>query len=140
LGYQGYQVIVAPVVKQRRLDYGARGYDTDNFAVDQATCALVSGLFAAPTTHLTSQMARNAASYLLYDSYFVASRDKTGNIGIGGVIGDTCQRYALILANWSGCQGDVANLGYYFSVLIEGLIEITQAEEDNGIWVLTLDS
>jgi hypothetical protein len=140
LGHQGYQVIVAPVVKQCRLDYGARGYDTNNFAVDKASCALVSGLFAAPTTHPTSQMARNAAAYLLYDSYLVASRDKAGYIGIGGVIGDTCQRYALILSNWSGCQGDVANLGYYFSIFVKGLIEITQSEEDNGIWILPLDS
>ena len=76
MGHQGYQVIVAPVVKQCRLDYGARGYDTNNFAVDKASCALVSGLFAAPTTHPTSQMARNAAAYLLYDSYLVASRTR----------------------------------------------------------------
>jgi hypothetical protein len=54
------------------------------------------------------------------------------------MVRDACQRYPLVSANWARSQSYVAYIGNDFCVFVECLVEITQPEEDYGVWILLL--
>ncbi|MBA7715254.1 hypothetical protein ES703_124295 [subsurface metagenome] len=55
------------------------------------------------------------------------------------MIGNASHRHPAPLAHLPGGQDNLQLLGGKFSILIKGLIEITQAEEDDSLGILPLN-
>ena len=53
--------------------------------------------------------------------------------------GDTGHWYLQVLAHAAGGEGDFQLCRCQLSVVVEGLVEISQAEEDDGVGVGVLD-
>ena len=76
--------------------------------------------------------------HLLADGDLVALGDQPGDISVAGVVGDAAHGGALVLGlrPVPGGQGQVQLLTGHDGVLVEHLIEVAQAEKEDGVLVL----
>ena len=76
----------------------------------------------------------------------VAERDsksrpeQLADVQLEGVVGNPCHRKAMALAQLACGQRDPEDRRCPFGILAEGLVEVAQPEEDDGVGVLALDS
>ena len=117
----GRQVVVAAFLEHGRLDDGAGGDDAAHGAFDQLLAR------------------RRLAAYLLGDGDLVAGRHQPGDVGIDAVVGHAGQRHALVRAHGPGGQHHIADLGHDPGVVVEGLVEVAQAEKEDRVRELFLD-
>ena len=76
---------------------------------------------------------------LLGDGDLVAGVDQLGNVAIDRVIRHTRQRHALVRPDGPRGQDDIADRRDDPGVIVERLVEITQAEKQDDVRVLLLD-
>ncbi len=119
LDYQGGQVVVTLFFEQRRFHHGARRDHPCHLAGHQTAHRLVA--------------------HLIHDSHLVPRLDEPGEVAVNGVIGHSGQWHPLALPYRPRGEDDIASLGDDLRVLVESLVEIPQAEEDDGVGVLLLD-
>ena len=82
--------------------------------------------------------------HLLADGHLVALGDEPGDVGLAGVVGDPAHGYPLllrlgVLAVIAGGEGQIQLFGGQLGIVGEHLIEVAQAEKQNGIRVILLD-
>ena len=118
LGADGSEVIVLADLEQGFVGERSGGDDPHNFAPNHALgLAGVFDLFA--------------------DGHFVAGFDQARQISLEGVIGDAGQGDG-VLAFAAGGQGQAQDAGGGLGVVVEHLIEVAHAEEQDGIGHLRL--
>ena len=80
---------------------------------------------------------------LLADGHLVALGDEPGDVAVGGVVGDAAHGDALLrrlgLVLVTGGEGQLQLPGGGAGIVAEHLVEIAQAEKENGIRVVGLD-
>ena len=80
---------------------------------------------------------------LLADGHLVALGDKTGDIGVGGVVGDAAHGdllvEGLVLVLIPGGQSQIQLAGRRAGVGAEHLVEVAQTEKQDGVGILLLD-
>ena len=69
--------------------------------------------------------------HLLADGNLKTLFDQTVDIELGRMIGDSAHGYPVTLTTFPGGEGYVEDPGRLLSVLVEHLIEITQAEKED---------
>ena len=117
----GAQVVRAAGLQHGAV-HGAGGHHTDDVPLHQALgLGGVLGLFA--------------------DGHLVALGDEPGNVAVAGVVGHAAHGGALLLGLGAvpGGEGKVQLLGGKLRVLVEHLVEVPQAEEQDGVFILFLD-
>jgi len=119
LRVDGQQVVVAALGQQTRLNHGAGGDHAGDLAGDEA-------------------VDRRGAD-LLADGDVVAFFDQAGYVVLGGMVRDAGHRDALVLGYRAAGQHQVKLTGGDLGVLVERLVKIAQAEEDDRIRELALD-
>ena len=82
--------------------------------------------------------------HLLADGHLVALGDEPGDIGLAGVVGDAAHGHPLllglgVLAVVPGGEGQIQLPGGQLGVVGEHLVEVAQAEEQDGVRVVLLD-
>ena len=82
--------------------------------------------------------------HLLADGHLVALGDEAGDVGLAGVVGDAAHgdlllRRLLVLAVVPAGEGQVQLPGGQAGIVGEHLVEIAQAEKQDGIRVVPLD-
>ncbi len=117
---QGRQVVIGPAVQQVLLDQGTGGDHPHDLSVHQLLA--LTGLL-----------------HLLADGHLVPLGDEPGQVGVQGVMGDAGQGDALALAHRPRGKGDLQLARDQLSVLVERLVEVAQAEEEDGVRVAALD-
>ena len=75
---------------------------------------------------------------LVADGHTLTSPDEFWQIGIEGVMGETCHLVALVVTVVPVCQRDTKNLRSRYSILAVGLVEVTTTEQEHRIRVLRL--
>ena len=115
------EVVVALLGEQSRLDQRAR---RDHAAHDPRDELLALGRLVAD---------------LLGDGDLVAGVDQLGDVAVDRVVGHAGQRHTLVLADRPRGQDDVADARHDLGVVVEGLVEIAQAEEQDDVGVLLLE-
>ena len=78
-------------------------------------------------------------AHLLADRHLVALGDEAGEVGIEGVVGDAGEGHAQVLAHRLGGERYLQLAGAELGVLVERLVEVAEAEEDDGVRVASLD-
>ena len=80
---------------------------------------------------------------LLADGHLVALGDETGDIGVGGMVGDAAHGdlliEGLVLVLVPGGQSQIQLAGRRAGVGAEHLVEVTQTEKQDGVGILLLD-
>ena len=69
----------------------------------------------------------------------LAGGNQAGDIRIGGVRGYSGHRHAIAAAHFARREGDLQEPRRPLRIVIEGLVEVTQPEEQDGIRVLALE-
>ena len=89
------------------------------------------------TTRTTSRSTRPLPGrrQLLADGHLVAAVDEPGQVVVQGMVGYAGHGDAVPLAHLPGGQGDLQLPGDQPGILVEGLVEIAQPEEDDGLRV-----
>ena len=116
-------VVAAPFLQHRAFRHGARGNDADDVPLHQPLCQC--GVFR-----------------LLADGDLVALRDEPCNIALGAVIRHAAHGGALLRVLHvpvPGGQGQVQLPRGDDGVLVEHLVEVAEAEEEQAVPVLFLD-
>ncbi len=119
-------VDAADVVGLAALQHGAvhrpRGDDADDVPLDQA-------------------LGGGRVLRLLADGHLIALGDQAADIAVTGVVGDAAHGCALILrlAAVPAGQGQIQLLADQLCILVEHLVEVAQAEKEDGVLVLFLD-
>lgn len=119
-GGEAGEIVVGLLVEEVALDDGAGGDDADDLALDEA-------------------LGGGGVAHLLAEGDLVALRDELREVAIDGVVRDAGERDAEALAHRLGGEGDVELARAEFGVVVEGLVEVAEAEEDDGVWVAALD-
>ena len=114
----GGEVVVGRLVEQLRLDDGARCDDPHDGAVDEA-----------PPVRLAD---------LLADGDAVALLDEAREVGVEGVVGNAGERHLLALPHVPLREDDLQIARRDLSVLVERLVEVAHAEEEQRVGVLRL--
>ena len=78
-------------------------------------------------------------AHLLADGDVIAFLDEPGEVVVDGVIGNAGQRRPDPLANRSRGQDDIEFARSDFCVLVEGLVEVPQAEKEYCARILAFD-
>ena len=116
--------VAAPGLQGGIVQHGAGGDHPDNIPLHQA-------------------LGRGRVLRLLADGHLIALGDEPGDIPVGGVVGDAAHGHlfieGFILVLVPGSEGEVQLPGSRPGVRPEHLIEIPQAEEQDGVLVLLLD-
>ena len=115
----GGEVVVPLFVEDRLLDEGAGGDDADDGAVDEALGLL--GILG-----------------LLADGDAVAGLEQAVDVGRARVVGDAGHRDAAV-ALGAGGEHDAEHARGGLRVLVEHLVEVAEAEEEDLVRVLRLD-
>ena len=113
------QKVVGPGRQQAVLDQRARRDDADDLAPDQP-----------PRRHLAD---------LVADRHPVPLLDQPGDVPLGGVVRHAGHRDALAPADVAARQHDVERLRHDLRVVVERLVEVAQAEEEDGVRMARLD-
>ena len=102
--------------------HGAGGDDADDVPLHQA-------------------LGQGGVLHLLADGDLVALGDKAGDVAVAGVVGDAAHRdlVLLVLAPVAGGEGQVQLPAGQLGILVEHLVEVAQAEKEDGILILLLD-
>ncbi len=116
----GGDVVGPPLVQHLRLQERARRDD-----------ALDAALHGAAPRRFTD---------LLGDGDAVALVDQLGDVAGGGVMRDARHGHARALRDRARGERDVQLPRHQFCVLVEGLVEVAEAEEQDGIGMLALQS
>ena len=114
----GGEVVVGRLVEQLRLDHGARCDDPHDGAVDEA-----------PPVRLAD---------LLADGDAVALLDEPREVGVEGVVGNAGERHLLALPHVPLREDDLQVARGDLRVLVERLVEVAHAEEEQRVGVLRL--
>jgi hypothetical protein len=69
----------------------------------------------------------------------VAGADEAGDVAVGGVVGDAGHRHPQPLAHLPAGQDDVEDAGGDPGVVVEGFVEVAEAEEEDGVGEAALD-
>ena len=123
LGEKERGIIVVGVLHQHgALHDGGGRNDADHVPVDKALC-------------------QRRVLHLLTDGDLVAVCDQAGDVALGGMEGNAAHRRALVLrlAAVAGRQREVELFGRDQGVLVEHLIEVAQAKEEQTVRVLLMD-
>jgi hypothetical protein len=113
-------VRVAVAIEHSGIGDGARGDDASHVALDQTSAAI-------------------GGADLLADGDFVAGGDQPGDVSIGGVMRDTGEGDADTFAHFAAGEDDIEDAGGDLGVLLEGLVEVAEAEEEDGVGEAALD-
>ena len=114
----GHQVVVAALVEHPRLDDRALGDDAAHLALDQPLARL---------------------RHLLGDGDLVAGFHQLGDVAVDAVVGHARQRHALVVADRPAGEHHVADARHRLGVVVEGLVEVAQAKEQDAVGVLALE-
>ena len=117
---EGDEIVVCALVEQVALDQGARRDDAHHFAVDEP-------------------LARRRVARLLADRDLVALLNQPRDVAIDGVIGDARERHAKAAAHRLGGERDLQLARGELRVVVERLVEVAHAKEDDRMRVATLD-
>ena len=107
-------------VEHGRVGHGARRDDPGDVAVDQCPAAI-------------------GRADLLANGDFVTGRDEAGDVAIRGVMGDAGHGNADALAHLAAGEHDVQDARRDLRVLLERLVEIAEAKEEDGVGEAALD-
>jgi hypothetical protein len=88
--------------------------------------------------HLAHQPVARFA-HLFGHGHFVARFDQPGQVALDAVIGDTGQGNPLVVAHRAAGQHHIADFGDDFGVVVEGLVEVAQAEKEDTFGILAFD-
>ncbi len=113
------KVVVALSGEQSRLDQGAGGDHTHHLARENSFDRLVTDLLA--------------------DGDMVALLDQAGEVVFGGVMGNAGHGNAGALGDGAGGEEEIQLTGSGFGILVEGLVKIAEAKEEDGVGILALD-
>ena len=113
-------VAIAMAVEHRRVGHGSRGHDAGHIAVDQC-----------PASVQTAD--------LLADGDFVPGRDEPSDVAVSRVVRNPGHRNADALAHLSAGEHDVQDPRRGFGIVLERLVEISEAEEEDGVRKSLLD-
>ena len=115
-------VVPPPLLQSRGIGDRARGHYPDDVPSDHA-------------------LGGSRVLHLLADGHLVPLGDEPGHIGVAGMVGHAAHRHLLLLglAPVPGGEGQVQLLGRGEGVLVEHLVKIPQAEEQDGVLVLLLN-
>ncbi len=113
------EVVVRVARQESRLDHRPRSHDADNLAREDPLRWLFADLFA--------------------DGDVVAFFDEAGEVVFDGVVRDARQRDAHAAADGTGGEHDVEFAGGDLGVLVEGLVEIADAEEEDRVGMVAFD-
>jgi len=113
------EVVVRLAVEEIALHDGARGDHADDVALHEVWVLGIG---------------------LLADGHFVAGLEEPAQIAVHGVVGDAGHGDALVLAHVAAGQGDAEHSCGDAGIVIEGLVEVAEAEEQQGVRVLLLDA
>ena len=121
LDHDGRQVVVGVPVEDGLLHHRARRDDSDDLSVHDAAGS--------------GRVAR-----LLADRHPVALLDQPCEVRLQRVVGDARQGHTLALAHLSRGEGDLQLARDDPGVLVEGLVEVAHAEQQDLVLVLLLDA
>ncbi len=113
----GHQVVVAFVVQQAGLDHGAAGDNARHLALHQPIARLAD---------------------LLGDGDLVAALDQLGHIAVHRMVGNAGQRHPLVVAHRAAGKHHIADARHDLGVVVKGLVEVTQPEEEDAVCMLAL--
>ena len=119
-GHDRCQVVVGGATDQLFLDHGAGRNDPHDLALHDA-------------------FSRARVLHLLADRDLEAAAHQALEVGLQGVVGHAGEGHAQVLAHRLRGQRDLELLSYQLSVVVEGLVEIAEAEEDDGVGEAALD-
>ena len=111
---------IAVAVEHRRVGHGSRRHDAGHIAVDQC-----------PPSVQTAD--------LLADGDFVPSRDEPSDVAVRRVVWNSGHRNADALAHLPAGEHDVQDARRGFCIVLERLVEISEAEEEDGVRKSLLD-
>ncbi len=119
-GIEGHrhQIVVAVFVQHGGLGDGAFGHHLAHFPLHQALAGL---------------------AHLFRHRDLVAGLHQLGQIALDAVVGHAGQGHPLIVAHRPAGQHHITHLRDDLGVLIEGLIEVAEAEKEDAVRVLFLD-
>ena len=118
IGNDSHKVVVRLPLQQPRLNHSARGYNTNNVPLHQPLCFGLAELLA--------------------DGDLMSLVYQPRQIVIQGMTRDPRHRDALPLAHLPGGQHDLQLPGGDPGILVEGLVEVAEAEEDDRFRILPL--
>ena len=111
---------VAVAVEHRRVGHRPRRHDAGHVAVDQRPAAVQT-------------------ADLLADGDFVTGRDEPGDVAVSRVVRDPGHGNADALAHLPAGEHDIQDTRRGFRVVLERLVEISEAEEEDGVRESSLD-
>ena len=115
----GRDEVVGPLVQQARLHHRPRRDDAHDVALDEPG-------------------AGRGVADLLADGHLVAAPDEPRQVALERVRGHAGHGHALSLAHVAARQHDVELRRRRARVLVEGLVEVAEPEEDDGVGVARL--
>ena len=121
VGIDGTQEVVLPLLQHGGGDHRARGDDPGHVPLYQA-------------------LGQGGVLHLFADGHLIALGDQPGDVAVAGVIGHAAHGGALLrgLVAVPGGQSEVQLLGRQLGVVVEHLVKVAQAEEEDGVGVLLL--
>ena len=76
---------------------------------------------------------------LVADRDLIPGGNQAGDVALSGVTGDARHRNALAASHLARCEGDVEHRGGQPGIVVEGLVEVAQPEEDDDVGILSLN-
>ena len=129
---EGGEVIVFAGIEKRVLGQRALGNDADDIAVDE-------GFGGRAAFFLGAGFGFFGRFGLFADGDLIAGADEFGEIGLVGVERDAAHRDIIAVSLAALGQGDVEGFGCGNRVIVEKLVEIAHAVEEQGIGIARLD-
>ena len=136
MGSDGAEVVIPGRREHVRFGDGARRDHADDFALHHrcaGTPGAAAGVLAPRRWH--PRLRRD----LLADGHPLAGGNQAGDIRIGGMCGHSGHRHAIAAAHFARREGDLQQPRRPLRVVVEGLVEVTQPEEQDGVRVLALE-
>ena len=76
---------------------------------------------------------------MLADGDLVTAVDELGQVVVQRMVRNAGHRHPLPLSHLAGCEDDVQLPRGDPGIIIEGLVEVAEAKEDNGVGISLLD-